>query len=209
MLSSVSPVITGAEAASPQPMRPLSAAMRTSTLSARRTSSPAMITGLSIGRLTAIGSMVLIRTYFSPVSPDAAKRRPGLQKIYPAAGFRVRELRSRPGTTTRLHLLHAGLFDDVLEHGDFLVDPRPGGVGALRAHLETGLVKLVLHRLRAEHLQRLGLQPLDDLGRRLGRRQQRRVGCEHEILVARLLHRRHVRQIGPARLAGDGEAAQR
>ncbi len=62
MLSSVSPVITGAEAASPQPTSPLSVSMRTSTLSARRTSSPAMITGLSIGRLTAIGSMVLIFT---------------------------------------------------------------------------------------------------------------------------------------------------
>ena len=62
MLSSVSPVITGAEAASPQPTRPLSASIRTSTLSARRTSSPAMMTGLSIGRLTAIGSIVLICT---------------------------------------------------------------------------------------------------------------------------------------------------
>ena len=60
MLSSVSPVIIGAEAASPQPTRPLSASIRTSTLSARRTSSPAMMTGLSIGRLTAIGSIVLI-----------------------------------------------------------------------------------------------------------------------------------------------------
>ena len=62
MLSSVSPVITGADAASPQPTVPSSASMRTKTLSARRTSSPAMMTGLSIGRLTAIGSMVLIGT---------------------------------------------------------------------------------------------------------------------------------------------------
>jgi hypothetical protein len=31
-------------------------------LSARRTSSPAMMTGLSIGKLTAMGSIVLIRT---------------------------------------------------------------------------------------------------------------------------------------------------
>ena len=67
MLSSVSPVITGAEAASPQPTRPLSASIRTSTLSARRTSSPAMMTGLSIGRLTAIGSMVLICTPITSV----------------------------------------------------------------------------------------------------------------------------------------------
>src|ERR1035438_2467911 len=62
MLSSVSPVITGAAAASPHPTNPSSASMRTSTLSARRTSSPAMMTGLSIGRLTAIGSIVLICT---------------------------------------------------------------------------------------------------------------------------------------------------
>src|SRR5215831_2617426 len=61
MLSSVSPVMTGAEAASPQPTKP-PASMRTRTLSARRTSSPAMTTGLSIGKLTAIGSMVLICT---------------------------------------------------------------------------------------------------------------------------------------------------
>ncbi len=60
MLSSVSPVMTGAEAASPQPTSPSSAAIRTSTLSARRTSSPAMITGLTIGRLTAIGSMLFM-----------------------------------------------------------------------------------------------------------------------------------------------------
>src|SRR5437762_1297001 len=56
-LSSVSPVITGADAASPQPTAPSSASIRTSTLSARRTSPPAMMTGLSIGRLTAMGSM--------------------------------------------------------------------------------------------------------------------------------------------------------
>ena len=62
MLAIVSPVISGADAASPQPMMPLSAPIRTSTLSARRTSSPAMITGLRIGRLTATGSIVLMCT---------------------------------------------------------------------------------------------------------------------------------------------------
>src|ERR1039458_4654000 len=67
MLSSVSPVITGAAAASPHPTRPLSASIRTSTLSARRTSSPAMMTGLSMGRLTAIGSMVRMRTAAQPL----------------------------------------------------------------------------------------------------------------------------------------------
>src|SRR5205814_641461 len=48
MLSTVSPVMVGAEAASPQPTRPLSASMRTSTLSARALSTPAMTTGLII-----------------------------------------------------------------------------------------------------------------------------------------------------------------
>src|SRR5450631_1966164 len=67
MLSSVSPVMIGAEAASPQPTRRLSASIRTSTLSARRTSSPAMMTGLSMGRLTAIGSMVRMRTAAQPL----------------------------------------------------------------------------------------------------------------------------------------------
>ena len=60
MLASVSPVITGAEAASPQPTRPSSSSIRTSTLSAARTSSPAMMTGLIIGSRTAIGSIDLI-----------------------------------------------------------------------------------------------------------------------------------------------------
>src|SRR5713226_9054897 len=60
MLSTVSPVIVGADAASPQPITPLSASMRTTTLSACRISTPAMTTGFFIGMLTAIGSMRLI-----------------------------------------------------------------------------------------------------------------------------------------------------
>ncbi len=60
MLASVSPVITGAEAASPQPIRPPSSSIRTSTFSAARTSSPAMMTGFFIGSRTAIGSIDLI-----------------------------------------------------------------------------------------------------------------------------------------------------
>ena len=60
MLASVSPVITGAEAASPQPIRPPSVSMRTSTLSAVRTSSPAMMTGLFIGRPDRDGSIDVI-----------------------------------------------------------------------------------------------------------------------------------------------------
>src|SRR6516225_9662554 len=60
MLSTVSPVMVGAEAASPQPTIPLSASMRTSTLSARLISTPAMKTGFFMGKLTAIGSMCLI-----------------------------------------------------------------------------------------------------------------------------------------------------
>src|SRR5262245_35908103 len=60
MLSTVSPVMVGAEAASPQPMTPLSAWTRTSTLSARAISTPAMTTGFFMGKLTAIASMRLI-----------------------------------------------------------------------------------------------------------------------------------------------------
>src|ERR1035437_3639163 len=67
MLSSVSPVMIGADAASPQPTKSLSASTRTSTLSARRTTSPAMMTGLSMGRLTAMGSMVRMRTAAQPL----------------------------------------------------------------------------------------------------------------------------------------------
>src|ERR1019366_9845745 len=108
MLSSVSPVMIGAGAPSPQPTKSLSASTRPSTLSARHTPSPAMMTGLSIGRLTAIGSMVRMRTAAQP-----------------------------------LQLLHAGLIDNVLEHPDFLADARPGGIGALRPHLETGFVQFL------------------------------------------------------------------
>ena len=62
MLATVSPVMVGADAASPQPTTPSSDSMRTSTLSARVTVSPAIFTGFFIGRLTAMGSMALIRT---------------------------------------------------------------------------------------------------------------------------------------------------
>ena len=57
MLSTVSPVIECAEAASPQPTWPPSSSTRTSTLSAALISTPAIFIGLVIGRLTAIGSM--------------------------------------------------------------------------------------------------------------------------------------------------------
>src|SRR5215470_9421135 len=60
MLSTVSPVMVGAEAASPQPTAPLSAWTRTSTLSARAISTPAMTTGFFMGKLTAIASTRLI-----------------------------------------------------------------------------------------------------------------------------------------------------
>ena len=64
MLATVSPVMVGAEAASPQPTAPSSASMRTRILSARVTVSPAILTGFFIGKLTAMGSMALIRTLF-------------------------------------------------------------------------------------------------------------------------------------------------
>src|SRR4051794_30892937 len=62
MLATVSPVMVGADAASPQPIW-LPAEMRTSTLSAARTSSPAMMTGFFIGSRTAIGSIDVIFTW--------------------------------------------------------------------------------------------------------------------------------------------------
>ena len=61
MLATVSPVIVGADAASPQPTTPSSASMRTNILSARVTVSPDICTGFFIGRLTAMGSIDLIR----------------------------------------------------------------------------------------------------------------------------------------------------
>src|SRR5579862_6946084 len=64
MLATVSPVMVGADAASPQPTVPSSASMRTRILSARLTVSPAIFTGFFIGRLTAMGSIVLMRTLF-------------------------------------------------------------------------------------------------------------------------------------------------
>src|SRR4029077_8475504 len=77
MLATVSPVMVGADAASPQPTAPSSASMRTRILSARLTVSPAIFTGFFIGRLTAMGSMVLIRTPFleSQMRRDSAGRR--------------------------------------------------------------------------------------------------------------------------------------
>ena len=66
MLSTVSPVMVGAAAASPQPTAPLSASMRTRTLSACLISTPAMKTGFFMGKLTAIGSTRLIFTVQSP-----------------------------------------------------------------------------------------------------------------------------------------------
>src|SRR5687768_1803333 len=68
MLSTVSPVMVGADAASPQPTTPFSASIRTSILSACLISTPAMTTGFFMGKLTAIGSMRLIFTARSPWS---------------------------------------------------------------------------------------------------------------------------------------------
>src|SRR5262245_50991760 len=91
MLSTVSPVMVGAEAASPQPTTPLSASIRTSTLSACRISTPAMNTGFFIGKLTAIGSTRLIftaeillertaQTVCSSSSTSAPRKSPGWMK---------------------------------------------------------------------------------------------------------------------------------
>src|ERR1700730_13717393 len=156
MLAVVSPVMVGAEAASPQPTSPLSACRRTSTLSARLTSSPAMMTGLIIGRLTAMGSIFVMFT----------------------AG--------------RLLRLDAGLGDDLPEHRHFFGHARHMALAVLGLHLEPQFGELPAHLGSAQNGQRLLLEPADDLGRRFRRRQQGRIGLEHEVLVARLHHGRNL-----------------
>ncbi len=85
MLSTVSPVMVGAEAASPQPTMPLSASSRTSTLSACLISTPAMNTGFFIGKLTGMGSMRLIFMGLDLLSPlrGVARARPGRRENHP------------------------------------------------------------------------------------------------------------------------------
>src|SRR5687768_12205936 len=76
MPSTVSPVIVGAEAASPQPIAPSSVSTRIRTLSALFSSTPAILIGFSIGMLTAIDSTRL--TFMTTSSPrrlcDALQR---------------------------------------------------------------------------------------------------------------------------------------
>src|SRR5271168_2748404 len=76
MPATVSPVMVGAEAASPQPTQPSSASTRTRILSARATVSPAIFTGFFIGKLTAIGSIALIFTLF--LNRDVAEQTTGV-----------------------------------------------------------------------------------------------------------------------------------
>src|SRR6185369_1749353 len=61
MLSMVSPVMVGADAASPQPTWPVSVSILTSTLSALSIRTPAIFIACAIGRRTAIASTRLIR----------------------------------------------------------------------------------------------------------------------------------------------------
>jgi len=60
MLATVSPVMVGAAAAPPQPTTPSPVSSRTSTFSALLTSSNDILSGFTIGRLTAMGSRRLI-----------------------------------------------------------------------------------------------------------------------------------------------------
>src|SRR3979409_1965167 len=94
MLSTVSPVMVGAEAASPQPMTPLSDSMRTSTLSACRISTPAMNTGFFMGKLTAsrvvrlvcMACVPLARVLFVPLELDqGAEKIAGMDEGDPLA----------------------------------------------------------------------------------------------------------------------------
>src|ERR1700681_235646 len=105
MLAVVSPVMVGAAAASPQPTSPPSACRRTNTLSARLTSSPAMMTGLIIGRLTAMGSIFAICTaglallilsfaLFAPARAPVAGRAAGLLRLDAGPGDDLPEHRN-------------------------------------------------------------------------------------------------------------------
>src|SRR5262245_51657748 len=133
MLSTVSPVCIGAAPDSPQPTRPLSASIRTSTLSARRMSSPAMMTGLRIGRLTAIGSM----DFMFNLSPVMRGLDPHIHLLAKTDGLPGHAAARQPANDIEsfairhaLQFLDSRLIDDVLERRDFFRDPRPGGVGA-------------------------------------------------------------------------------
>ena len=81
MLPGVSPVIVGAEAASPQPMMPSLVSMRASTFSALRTSSNDIFTGLIIGRLMAMACTRWIRMVVIPIKKAAPQRRIYINKI--------------------------------------------------------------------------------------------------------------------------------
>src|SRR5262249_9560576 len=76
MPAMVSPVMVGADAASPQPTAPASDSIRTKTFSACATVSPAICTGFFIGRLTAMASIVeiFIFTVYLPAAIWAAPR---------------------------------------------------------------------------------------------------------------------------------------
>ena len=145
MLSTVSPVMVGAEAASPQPTTPLSASSRTSTLSACLISTPAMNTGFFIGKLTAIGSMRLIFTVTlpgrcllleldqraqkiprmdegDPLAGDVVLRLAVTQHAHPVAGKAARGLIDVVDAETEM--MNAALRIALEELGDRRIRPR-------------------------------------------------------------------------------------
>jgi len=111
------------------------------------------------------------------------------------------------GQAAPYSFLIPGLVDDLLERRDFLGQARPGGLSAFRPDQKSGLKQLVLHFGRRKNFERLALEPCHIGRRRFGRRQQHHVGREYEVLVAGLLHRRHIGQFRPAAFAADRKTA--
>jgi hypothetical protein len=74
-----------------------------------------------------------------------------------------------------LHLLDPGLVDIGFERIDFFVEARPGIKASLRPGLEAGFVEFLLHVRDREDFDCFRLKPLENFGRRLGRRYHERV----------------------------------
>jgi hypothetical protein len=128
-----------------------------------------MMTGLSIGRLTAIGSIVLICT-----------RQLG------------RCARRGEATAARLHsvmnysFLNAGLIDDALEQSNFLGRTRPESRRQPLPAPGSRIVKFFLHFMRCENFERFLFEHFTIFRVTSWRAPQERVGCERRIRVAGL-----------------------
>jgi len=96
------------------------------------------------------------------------------REIITQAGDQAIVLNERKFPRAAVYALDAGLGDDLPEHRHLLGDARHMALAVPRLHLEAQLGQFPLHLRTAQNGQRLLLEPADDLGRRLRRRQQRR-----------------------------------